>query len=176
MLFCTDKTVCCMPPSCVTRALTLAVSKKKQILISTSTHCVPRAVRLLTSVQWPPSLQAVLPLPLRHLVATSAVSCTMFACGTQLTLLAHDDDEPDLPAPASRKRAAAATQPCCRCLRRLTTAGGAAGTMVVCDMLTPTGKVAIRCKYCSRGKRGGEKGCVPVCRMFLACGFHANCV
>ncbi|KIW76902.1 hypothetical protein Z517_09346 [Fonsecaea pedrosoi CBS 271.37] len=62
----------------------------------------------------------------------------------------------------THKRAAAEAAPCCRCLRRLTTNGGAAGTMVACIKRTPTGRVAVNCQYCQRGKRGGATGCVPV--------------
>lgn len=87
----------------------------------------------------------------------------IFACGSQLTSMcvAHDDDEPDPPTPS--KRVAAAALPCSRCVRRLTTPGGAAGTRVACEKLTPTGRPSVNCRHCQRGRRGGPRGCVPVC-------------
>ncbi|KAK5064274.1 hypothetical protein LTR84_000107 [Exophiala bonariae] len=70
----------------------------------------------------------------------------------------------DAPTPSRSKRAKGARKAkcCCRCLRRLTSAGGAAGTRIECKFETPKGNVSVNCQYCAKGKRAGRSGCVPV--------------
>ncbi|OAP54038.1 hypothetical protein AYL99_11798 [Fonsecaea erecta] len=148
----------------------LTSAQQFRVLNSSSAHqlvssAVPVAVSVLTAI-----VSATVTAPVALIGATAPAASGVGGEDPKDNQQPHHQLPDDVRGPSLSMRVKT-PEPnalcCCGCLRRLRTAGKAAGSSITCEFTTEGGQRSENCSYCSGanhdgGDHGGDQGCVPM--------------